>query len=162
MWILKSITCPFNPNEPKISESKHLQPDLHHVSWCFWKDHLRCMERENMGPTKRERPENHHFQKVPAMSGNMFFFPSEGIFGLCLINVPPLFDRRFLTEKSAWGHQPLSFPWVRCTYLWTHGGIPPDELIRWMDSALTGVFWRLLMSPWVRLGGGVGSDFCYT
>ena len=29
----------------------------------------------------------------------------------------------------------------------------PDELIRWMDSALTGVFWRLLMSPWVRLGG---------
>ena len=102
------------------------------------------------------------FSKSASHEWEYVFFPSEGIFGLCLINVPPLFDRRFLTEKSAWGHQPLSFPWVRCTYLWTHGGIPPDELIRWMDSALTGVFWRLLMSPWVRLGGGVGSDFCYT
>lgn len=79
------------------------------------------------------------------------FFSREDIFGICLKSAtfwPPV-----KTVKTAWGHEPLSFPWARWTYLWTHGGIAPDELIRWMDSALTGVFWRLLMSPWVRLGG---------
>ena len=38
----------------------------------------------------------------------------------------------------------------------------PDELIQMDGFSLVGVFWRLLMSPWVRFGGGVGSFFCDT